>query len=36
MSYNVKTDLLQGSKNYTQKCVLVFEIIEIYISFKIC
>ena len=29
MSYGNKTNLLQGSENYTQKCVIVIEIIEI-------
>ena len=27
LSYGNKTDLLQGSENYTEKCVLVIEII---------
>ena len=29
MSYGNKTNLLQGSETYTQKCVIVIKIIEI-------
>ena len=29
MNYGNKTNLLQGSETYTQKCVIVVKIIEI-------
>ena len=29
MSYGNKTNLLQGSENFNQKCVMVIEIIKI-------
>ena len=35
MNCGKKTNLLQGSEIYTQKCVIVIEIIEIEIYFKI-
>ena len=34
MSHGNKTNLLQGSENYTQKCITVIEIIEILNYFK--
>ena len=35
MNYGNKTNLLQGSENFTQKCVIVIKIIVIKIYFKI-
>ena len=33
MNYGSKTNLLQGSEIFTQKCVIVIEIIVIYLKF---
>ena len=35
MNYDNKTNLLQGCEIFSQKCVIVIEIIEIEIYFKI-